>query len=237
MAPLEFSKCAVTQWDQAWKSAFEQFVQRQISSSDKAHDLAHIERVAVNAQRLMRSERGDPLIILPAAWLHDCVVVNKDSGVRNQASRLAAQRASEFLRGLNYPPELIPQIAHAIEAHSFSAGIAPETREAKIVQDADRLDALGAIGIARCMLTAGAMGAELYHADEPIARQRDLDDRQFAIDHFFKKLLRLPQQMQTETGRQMAKQRTQFLIEFLKQIAEESGWRETDLNSELNSVF
>jgi uncharacterized protein len=223
-APTGSLNLSAPNWAVEWRPQIEHFVQANFEFADRAHDLAHLQRVVVNVQRLLEAETANPMIVFPAAWLHDCVAVPKDSDIRMQASRLAAAKAAEFLSSILYPTELIPAISHAIEAHSFSAGIAPQTIEAKIVQDADRLDALGAIGLARCLLTAGAMGAELYHLQEPIARTRPLDDRQFAIDHFFKKLLLLPSQMQTPTGRLLAQQRAEYLIDFLNQLASESDW-------------
>ena len=117
--------------------------------ADAAHDISHIKRVVKNTHHLTESEQANPEVTLPAAWLHDCVAVAKDSPLRKQGSRLAADAASEFLAGIDYPQELIPEVYHAIEAHSYSANIPTRSREAEVVQDADRLDSLGAIGIAR----------------------------------------------------------------------------------------
>ncbi|MBC7449384.1 MAG: HD domain-containing protein [Hymenobacteraceae bacterium] len=118
------------------------------AEGDVAHDAEHIRRVVTNARQLAASTGADERVVVPAAWLHDCVSVAKDSPQRTQASRLAAT-AADFLRASGYPATYIPAIEHAIEAHSFSAGIAPRTLEARVVQDADRLDTLGAVGIAR----------------------------------------------------------------------------------------
>lgn len=218
---------AKSAWSANWQPQVEEFLKINLQVADGAHDMAHVCRVVTNARRLLELESANPMVVIPAAWLHDCVVVSKSSERRVQASRLAARKAVEFLASIQFPNEFIPAIEHAIEAHSFSAGIRPETIEAKVVQDADRLDALGAIGIARCLMTAGATGAELYHLDEPVAATRVLDDRQYAIDHFFKKLLLLPGQMQTESGRKMAEQRAEFLGDFLQRLASEAEWDES----------
>jgi uncharacterized protein len=98
-------------------------------------------------------------------------------------------------------------VAHAIESHSYSAAIAAETIEAKIVQDADRLDALGAVGLARLFYTAGRMGTGLAHADDPMALHRELDEKAYAIDHIDTKLATIPGKMQTRAGRQLANTR------------------------------
>ncbi|GAH03246.1 unnamed protein product, partial [marine sediment metagenome] len=143
--------------------------------------------------------------------------------LRKQASRLAAEEAVRFLESVDYPDDLLPQIYHAIEAHSFSANIATETLEARIVQDADRLEAVGAVGIARCFLTGGAMGTPLYEPSDPFAKQRDLDDRRYTLDHFYCKLLGLADTMQTDAGRAEATRRTDYMREFLQQLGHEIG--------------
>ena len=192
-------------------------------ASDPAHDITHITRVVQNTLRLTEAENGNAAVTIPAAWLHDCVSVAKDSPLRSQASRLAAEEAVRFLASCDYPVDLLPQIHHAIEAHSFSAKITTETLEAQIVQDADRLEALGAIGIARCFLTGGSMGTPLYESSDPFAKDRDLDDRSYTLDHFYCKLMGLADTMQTRAGRAEAIKRTHYMQKFLQQLGEEIG--------------
>lgn len=206
-----------------WETRFEQFIDHMVADTtpDPAHDMAHIRRVVANARRLAEVEGADLAVVLPAAWLHDCVILPKDSAHRAQASRLAAGRAGAFLRKSGYTPDLIPAIEHAIAAHSFSAGIPPETLEARVVQDADRLDALGAIGIARTLLLGGAMGQPLYDADEPLPRTRVPDDRQNVIDHFYVKLLKLPDMMHTVAGRQEGERRARLMRVYLEELGRE----------------
>ena len=189
---------------------------------DAAHDLEHVRRVVRNAKKLAADEGARLEVVLPAAWLHDCVTVPKDSPQRTQASRLAAARAVQWLREWNYAGELLPDIAHAIEAHSFSAGLAPRTLEAKVVQDADRLEAIGAVGLARCLMLGGAMGRPLYAPEDPFCDRRAPDDRAATVDHFYAKLLTLEGTMQTESGRREARQRTEFLREFLARLRRET---------------
>jgi uncharacterized protein len=188
---------------------------------DVAHGLEHVRRVVRNAKMLAAAAGAKPAVVVPAAWLHDCVTVPKDSPQRAQASRLAAAQAVRWLRGWHYPEEFLPDVAHAIEAHSFTAGIAPRTREAKVVQDADRLDAIGAVGLARCLMLGGAMGRPLYAAADPFCASRAPDDRTSAVDHFYTKLLKLEGTMQTAGGRREARARTQFLENFLAQLKAE----------------
>ncbi len=203
---------------------FEQYL-LQHASPDAAHDLAHIHRVVKNARQLAATEDADLMIVVPAAWLHDCVIVPKDSPLRKQASRLAARAALQLLEKIAYPSAYHVAISHAIETHSFSANIPPQTLEAKVVQDADRLEAIGAIGVARCLMLGGAMGQRLYDPEEPFPLTRTADDTVNVIDHFYCKLLHLEGMMQTEAGRAEAHQRTRFMQVFLEQLREEIGVR------------
>jgi uncharacterized protein len=182
---------------------------------DGAHDLAHIRRVWANARRISGEEGGDQDVLAAAVLLHDCVHVEKSSPLRGQASRLAAERAASILAGHGWDAAVVARVAHSIAAHSFSAGIGTESLEARVLQDADRLDAIGYIGIARCFYTAGRMGSALYHDGDPAGVGRALDDRAFALDHFRAKLLTLAQGFQTAAGARMARERTAVLADFV----------------------
>jgi uncharacterized protein len=190
-------------------------------AGDAAHDLEHVRRVVRNAEALAKAETARLEIVLPAAWLHDCVTVPKDSPRRAAASRLAAVQAVEWLRGWGWPAESFADIAHAIEAHSFSAGIPARTLEAKVVQDADRLDALGAMGLARCLMLGGAMRRSLYVPEDPFCERRAADDHASCVDHFYTKLLTLEEMMQTAAGGREAARRTHFLRSFLEELRRE----------------
>ena len=205
-----------------WEARFARFVLEE-GAADPAHDEGHVRRVVANARRLAEREGADLRVVLPAAWLHDCVFVAKNSPQRSSASRLAAERAGEWLRSQGYPAEHIAPIEHAILAHSFSARIRPETLEAQVVQDADRLEALGAVGIARTLMSGGAHGTPFYDLSEPFPVTRAADDRASAIDHFFTKLLKVADMMQTAAGRETAQQRADFLKQFLTQLGSEIG--------------
>ncbi len=204
-----------------WESRFIAFIAPRLPANDPAHDLAHIRRVVANARLLAAAEGADAAVVLPAAWLHDCVVVPKDSADRPRASRLAADTAADFLRAAGYPAAHIPAVHHAIAAHSFSARIPPETLEARVVQDADRLDAIGAIGIARTLMLGAALGTPLYDATEPLPLVRPAEDGRAIIDHFYTKLLRLAEMMQTETGRREAERRTELMRLYLAELDRE----------------
>ncbi|WP_428535992.1 HD domain-containing protein [Rhodopila sp.] len=189
---------------------------------DGSHDRSHLLRVWQNATSIAGREADcDRAVLTAAVILHDCVAVEKDSPLRSQASRLAASRARAILAGLGWEAPRIDAAAHAIEAHSFSAGIAAETLEARILQDADRLDAIGAIGIARCFYVAGRMGSGLYDPADPPAGRRDLDDRRFALDHFGAKLFRVAGNFQTEAGQALADARTRTMRRFVQALLDE----------------
>ncbi|KPB99364.1 HD domain-containing protein [Pseudomonas amygdali pv. lachrymans] len=190
---------------------------------DGAHDVSHLLRVWKNVCAIRDREGGDARVPIAATLLHDCVSVEKDSPFRSSASRLAAARARELLTEMGWDEESIAAVAHAIEAHSFSAAITPLTLEARILQDADRLDSLGMIGVARTFYVSGRMGRQLYEPNDPHASQRPYDDRNFAADHFHTKLLHLADSFQTDTGTQMAKIRHDRLKRFLNELMEEIG--------------
>lgn len=192
-------------------------------SDDGAHDLAHLQRVWHNVRTLQAEEGGDLEVLLAAVLLHDCVAVEKNSPLRSQASRLAAAKAANVLAALDWSQSNISAVAHAIEAHSFSANITPLTLEAKLVQDADRLDSLGMLGVARTFYVAGRMGSALYDPQDPEAKHRDYNDTRFCLDHFQTKLLHLAEGFQTAAGQRLAQIRHQRLKGFMEQFKEEIG--------------
>jgi uncharacterized protein len=194
------------------------------SGGDGAHDGTHLERVWRNAQALLAQHpEADALVVMAACYLHDLVNLPKDDPERDQASRRSAKLARHQLAWMDFPPDRLDAVAHAIEAHSFSANIPAESLEAKIVQDADRLDGLGAVGLARMFYIAGRMGSSLAHADDPLGLAREFDDRRYALDHIMVKLARLPGMMQTEGGRTLAEERLARLMAFREEFAAEGG--------------
>jgi uncharacterized protein len=196
------------------------------SVNDGAHDINHLHRVWRNAQALLAAcpaacPAADALVVMAACYLHDLVNLPKNHPERALASRQSAALAASELAAAGFPASRLGAVAHAIEAHSFSARIAAETIEARIVQDADRLDALGAVGLARLFYIAGQMGSALAHADDPLAENRPRDDRAFALDHIETKLAALPGMMQTGAGRALGEQRLAQLLAFRAQFATE----------------
>jgi uncharacterized protein len=190
--------------------------------TDGSHDRSHLLRVWHNAISIADQEAScDRTVLTAAVILHDCVAVEKNAPQRAQASRLAAAHARSILAALGWDASAIARTAHAIEAHSFSADIAPETLEARILQDADRLDAIGAIGIARCFYVAGRMGSSLYDPQDPSASDRLFDDRNFALDHFGAKLFKIAANFQTKSGQALADARTQTMHGFVRALLDE----------------
>jgi len=188
---------------------------------DGSHDISHLCRVWKNATTIHAKEGGAPELLTAAAILHDCVSAEKSSSLRSHSSRLAAEKASKVLTALSWDQLRIRAVAHAIEAHSFSAGIVPTTLEAKILQDADRLDAIGMVGAARCFYIAGRIGSALYDPIDIAALHRPHDDKRYAIDHFYTKLFKLASGFQTPTGIQIAQVRQERLRRFLDEFMDE----------------
>jgi len=186
---------------------------------DPAHDINHVLRVVKTAKALCALEQAQLAVVVPAAYLHDCFSFPKNHPDRAQSSTVAAKKAIEFLTSIGYPTAYHDAIYHAIMTHSFSANIKPETLEAKIVQDADRLDSLGAIGIARCLQVSATFGTPLYSLDDPFCEQRTPDDRSYTMDHFYVKLFKLADTMNTASARGEGQRRTQFMREYLSQLA------------------
>jgi uncharacterized protein len=194
-----------------------------LSASDGAHDLSHLTRVWRNVKAIQREEGGDLEILAAAVLLHDCVDVPKDSPLRSQASRLAAAEAIARLSALRWSEQRSSWVAATIESHSYSAGVAPTTLEGSILQDADRLDAIGFTGIARCFYTAGRMGSAIYEPADPRGERRVLNDAAFALDHFPAKLLNLADGFKTATGRLLAAKRHETVISFYSGFLAEIG--------------
>ncbi|MEL6125343.1 MAG: HD domain-containing protein [Pseudomonadota bacterium] len=189
---------------------------------DGAHDVHHARRVWTNARRIAEEEgTGDLRIIAAAAYLHDLVNLRKDAPDRHRASAQSGAKASRVLAELGFSEEEIEGARHAIRSHSYSAGIPPETPEARIVQDADRLESLGALGLARAFHVGGVLGRGLLDGEDPFARRRPLDEVAYSLDHFQSKLLKLPEKFQTASGRRMALERARVLQDFLQTLRTE----------------
>lgn len=189
-----------------------------------AHDFQHILRVYKNAEMISKQEEYVDLdIVLAAALLHDLVVYPKGSSKTINSADDSAEIAKKILLEYkNYPREKIEKVADAIRTHSYSKRLVPETLEGKILQDADRLDAIGAIGIARTFSVGGSENRSLYNPTDPFYEsERQLDDMQWTLDHIKKKLMILKNSMYTKTAKKMAEERTEFMELFLNQLRKE----------------
>jgi uncharacterized protein len=204
-----------------WSTLFANKARVIYPSSDPSHDHLHIMRVVQTAKHLCEQENANWAVVMPAAFFHDFINVPKGDPRRAYASKLSGEAAIEYLKSVHYPEKHFEAIRHAIEAHSYSANIKPETLEAKIVQDADRLDSLGAIGIARCFATTSQMARPFYHGEDPWAENRSLDDKNYGIDHFFQKLFALVDHLNTKTAKEEGDHRIAFIKTYLDQIKRE----------------
>jgi uncharacterized protein len=197
-------------------------VKRMLDGRDPAHDFHHIMRVYKNAKLIGRREGTNMEILLLAVLLHDLVVYPKGSTKSSKSSDESADLAENILQSCGYSQDKINQVCYCIRVHSYSKRLVPASLEGRILQDADRLDALGAIGIARTFSIGGSEGRTFYNADDPFCRSnRELDDKQWTLDHFHKKLLKLEDFMHTRTARKIAQERTRFMTLFMRQLQKE----------------
>ena len=190
---------------------------------DPAHDILHVRRVARHARVIAQAEGADVEVVVSAALLHELFNYPKNHPESHLSGDVCADRAAEVLRAAGYATDRIAAICYCIRVHSFSRGIDPDTLEAKVLQDADRLDAIGAVGIARCFSTGAVMRQPFYAPEDPFCQEREPNDKAWTLDHFYRKLLRIPDTLHTPTARAMAAERVQFLEVFLAQLAGEIG--------------
>ncbi len=194
---------------------------KQKMKNDPAHDFNHIMRVYKNAQKLCKKEKANQKIVLSAILLHDIISYPKSDKHSKLSSQKSADEAKKILKKLNFTSEEIHIISDAIRDHSFSRGKTPKTLEGKILQDADRLDALGAIGIARVFAVGGSEKRPLYNSEDPFCKIHTPDDETWTLDHFYKKLLKLESLMNTKSAKIEAKKRTKLLNSFLSELKNE----------------
>ena len=189
--------------------------------NDSAHDFDHIMRVYKNAQKICKTEKANEKLVLSAVLLHDLVSYPKSDKHSKTSSIESAKKSKLILKKYNFTSDEITIISDAIRDHSFSKNKTPETIEGKILQDADRLDALGAIGIARVFATGGSLKRPFYNTNDPFCKTRIPDDKTWTVDHFYQKLLKLESLMNTKSGKIEAKKRTRVLKDYLKQLKQE----------------
>lgn len=189
---------------------------------DPSHDFGHIQRVLKNCEIIAEAEGGDLDILVPAALFHDVINHPKNHPLANKAADESAEWTASFLQTLpEYPQEKIPAVYDAIAKCSFNKGIVPDLWESKVLQDADGLESTGAISILRTFASTGSMQRPFYQEEDPFCEHREANPHNFALDLFYKRLLKRKDGMHTETGRKMADQRHTFLLTFLEQLKSE----------------
>lgn len=200
------------------------FVRATLQNAEGGHDWWHIHRVWLNAKKIAEHEPCDMLTVELAALLHDIA----DSKFHNGDEEIGPATAGKFLTELGVDPEIITHVQQIIRHISFKSSFGEvkfQSPELNIVQDADRLDALGAIGIARTFSFGGFKGREIYNPEIPpdlkMSKEEYKKSTNPSINHFYEKLLLLKDKMNTSAGRQMAQQRHEFMEEYLKQFYSE----------------
>lgn len=201
-----------------------EFVKKELQEAEGGHDWFHIERVYKTAMHLAKIEKANTLVVALAALLHDIA----DSKFHNGDDSVGPRVAKSFLHSKEVPQKITDHVVLIIENISFKGGKEPSkinTVEFKVVQDADRLDAIGAVGIARCFNYGGFKKRALY--DPSIAPNLQMTKEEYkkstapTINHFYEKLLLLKDRMNTPAGKKMAEQRHQFMESFLDQFYKE----------------
>jgi len=200
------------------------FVKKTLAGAEAGHDWFHIERVYKNALLINQAEKGDELIVALAALLHDIA----DPKFNDGDEEIGPKMAGDFLKELGLAPAQIHHVQQIIRNLSYKASLGTitfQSRELDIVQDADRLDAIGAIGIARAFTYGGYKNRVLYNPE--IAPDLNMSKEVYknstapTINHFYEKLLRLKDLMKTNTGKVIAAQRHDFMLVYLDHFYKE----------------
>jgi len=189
--------------------------------NDSAHDFEHIKRVYNNAKKLAIKEKANTKLVLSAVLLHDIVSYPKSDSRSKTSSVKSSQDATKILKNYPFTNDEIKIITDAIKDHSFSRKKTPKTLVGKILQDADRLDAIGAVGIARVFAVGGAEHRPFYNTEDPFCSKREPNDKKWTLDHFFRKLLLLEDLMSTKSAKIEAKRRTKILTNYLSELKKE----------------
>lgn len=199
------------------------FVKEQLFGEGSGHDYFHVERVYKTALYLAKKESADLFIVSLASLLHD--IDDWKFSIDNATNTLNIEK---FMSSINVPDDIIKKVTSIIKTISFKGGIVSskqETKEGMVTQDADRLDAIGAIGIARTFAFGGSKNHLLYNPSIPPKDFNSLDEVKFkdnhTINHFYEKLLKLKDLMNTETGKELAEKRHKYMEDFLKQFYSE----------------
>lgn len=197
------------------------FVKKELANTEGGHDWFHVQRVFKNAQLIAKTEKVDILVIALGALLHDIA----DSKFHNGDETVGPNIAREFLFKLDLDSVVIEHVVKIIENISFKGGNENQkfnSKELDVIQDADRLDAIGAIGIARCFNYGGFKNRKLYNPEiKPnlnMSKEEYKTSNSPTINHFYEKLLLLKDRMNTKTGRRIAEKRHKYMEQFLEQF-------------------
>ena len=196
-----------------------QFVKRKLAGNRCGHDLDHTLRVYKNAVALCSQCGGDIEVISVAAMLHD--VGRPEESLSKGAvchAVIGAKIAAEYLEKRNFEPDFIAKVVHCIESHRFRRGGAPESTEAKILFDADKLDSIGPVGLGRAFLFAGNSGARLHNSRREALAADEYSCQDTAYREYLVKLSKVPQRMLTEPGRRLALKYGKFMDDFFKEM-------------------
>lgn len=185
------------------------------------HDWSHVERVYNLSLKIGKAEEAKMEILKPAVFLHDIARKKEDLGKITCHAQEGAIMAKEILQKIKYPEDLIDQIFYAISIHRYRLKVEPQTLEAKILQDADRLDALGAISIGRVFTWGGEHKRPMYDPQIPPKSSYN-SDAATSLNHFFEKILYLkPETFKTQTGKHLAEERYQYSKNFVERFLTE----------------
>jgi len=196
-------------------------VKKWMRKNDPAHDFEHVLRVYETAKMICTEEKANKKLVLYSVLLHDIAAFPKNDKRSKISSTKSSKEAKKILKKFSFPDEEIKIISNAIEDHSFSKHKKPTSLEGKILQDADRLDAIGAIGIARTFAVGGSENRPFYKKSDPFCSIRNPNDQNWTLDHFYKKLLVIESKMNTKSGKKEAKRRTKILRRFLTDLKRE----------------
>jgi len=184
------------------------------------HDWSHVERVYNMAVRIAKEEGADLDVVKAAVLLHDIARALEDEGKIEDHAKESARMAKKILKEVNFPKEKTTKAVHCIEAHRFRKGLKTESLEAKILQDADRLDIIGAIGLARVFTRGGWSNQPIY--DLRIPPKKKYDGKSLtAVNHIYEKILKVKDTINTKTAKRMAKERHTFVEQFLERLLKE----------------
>ena len=193
------------------------------AGAQSAHDFDHVRRVLALAERLARAEGADIELVRAAALLHDLTRAEEDAGRGGDHAQTAAARAREILLARGVAPGKVDAVAHAIAAHRFRGTTAPQTLEAKILFDADKLDSIGAIGVARAYAISGVLNQHLWSeaAPDAVATRDQHNSDHTAAAEFVVKLSKVRERIYTASARQIAEERHAFMVEFFARLERE----------------